>query len=174
MPTDQHADLFQDALSEDVANASPAQIVEVESKVFRLLLRAAHRALSAIRDDLFALAVLKPAESRADASIPLRIPEVLDQMSVVPGEHKISRLLARNTPHEDFEDVLGHGDHALISTPIACPHETRRTLAEHNLAESGAMFKLPMTIPSARKLDAQGFCSYAITWQFLPTPFGKR
>jgi hypothetical protein len=31
------------------------------------------------------------------------------------GKHKFSRLLPTGAPHEDFEHVLGHRDHALIA-----------------------------------------------------------
>jgi hypothetical protein len=75
----------------------------------------AHSALSAFSYDLFALSALKPAESRANTSFPPRIPEVLDRTSIISGEHKISRLFARRAPHEDFEHVLGHRNHALIA-----------------------------------------------------------
>jgi hypothetical protein len=85
VPTDEHADFFRDALSRHVADASPSQIVEVESDVFRLFLRVAHLALSAFTYDLFALSALKPAESRANASFPPRIPEVLCRTSIVSG-----------------------------------------------------------------------------------------
>jgi hypothetical protein len=64
---------------------------------------------------LLALATLKPAEASTNASVPPRIPEVLHQTSIISGEHKISRLLARGASNEDFEHVLGHCDHALIA-----------------------------------------------------------
>jgi len=115
VPTDERADLLWDALSGHVVDTSPSHIVKVEFEVFRVFLRVAHRTLSAFAYDLFALSALKPATSRPNASVPPRIPEVLHRTSVVPRKHKISRLLARGTPQEDFEHVLGHHDHALIT-----------------------------------------------------------
>jgi hypothetical protein len=94
VPTDEHADLLRNALSRHVADASPSQIVEVESDVFRLSLRVAHLALSAFTNDLFALSALELAESRANASFPPRIPEVLHRTSIVcttPSSRNLDR-----------------------------------------------------------------------------------
>jgi hypothetical protein len=56
VPTDEHANLFRDALSGHVADASSSQIVEVKPDVFRLFLRVAHLASATISDDLLAVA----------------------------------------------------------------------------------------------------------------------
>jgi hypothetical protein len=51
----------------------------------------APRALSTFAYDLFALAALEPAEPRANASLPPRIPEVFHRIAVVAAEYGILR-----------------------------------------------------------------------------------
>lgn len=101
VPANEHSDILRNSLSRHIANARSPQIVEVESDVFRLLLRVAHLALAAFDNDLLTVSTLETSQSCPDASVPPSIPKILHWYSIRSGKYEVVRLLTTGAAHED-------------------------------------------------------------------------
>jgi hypothetical protein len=89
--------------------------MEPEPDVFGFFGRAAQSALSARCHCLLAVTALESTETRSNACVPPRSPEVPYGASVFSGEYEVVRLLTIRTAHEHTADVFGHCNHSLVT-----------------------------------------------------------